>query len=217
MIRHDNANVTEATMNDRALLRALTSIATIAVALLAAAPLGAQNSVRMEDPASGTGVIWWVVGAGGALGADGDRGEVLSATVGQAAIDRASEPGQAAYYGYWLPSHNATSSVELDNAGVVYANALAVRVAPNPFVTMTTISYSLPARAHVFVRVFDLVGNPVRTLADETREAGTQSVQWDGRDDRGEPASSGAYLYTIETGSHDATVASAHGIVNLVK
>ncbi|MGH8004225.1 MAG: FlgD immunoglobulin-like domain containing protein [Limisphaerales bacterium] len=70
---------------------------------------------------------------------------------------------------------------------------------PNPFNPTTTISYSLPQRAPVRLQVFNLLGQPVRTLAEEDQAAGRHSITWDGTDDKGKILSSGIYFYRLQS------------------
>lgn len=73
---------------------------------------------------------------------------------------------------------------------------------PNPFNPTTMINFSLGAREHVTVSVYDASGRLVRTLLDETRGAGSHDVQWDGRDDAGVTVGSGVYFYRLTAGNH---------------
>ena len=41
-------------------------------------------------------------------------------------------------------------------------------------------------------------------LVDEVKEPGSYSVQWDGKDDRGEFVSSGVYFYRMESGDFNS-------------
>lgn len=68
---------------------------------------------------------------------------------------------------------------------------------PNPFNPTTTIRYEIAARSHVELRVYDVSGSLVRTLVDEQMPAGAHMVQWNGRTDAGDPASSGVYFYRL--------------------
>jgi len=73
---------------------------------------------------------------------------------------------------------------------------------PNPFNPTTTISFSLPKEAPVTFEIYNMLGVKIRTLmAGQTKNAGTYSVAWDGRDDAGVSMSSGVYLYRISAGS----------------
>lgn len=70
---------------------------------------------------------------------------------------------------------------------------------PNPFNPATSIAFSLDAAGVARVTVYDLAGRLVRTLVDEPRPAGPQTVVWDGRDDEGRAVASGTYFYQLET------------------
>jgi hypothetical protein len=70
---------------------------------------------------------------------------------------------------------------------------------PNPFNPSTAINFSLAERADVTLRIHNLRGQMVRELVKGTREAGTYSVHWDGRDSIGQQVASGVYLYVLET------------------
>ncbi len=68
---------------------------------------------------------------------------------------------------------------------------------PNPFNAVTVIPYQLPYAAPVRLTVFNVLGQPVRTLVDQHQPAGAHQVIWDGTDDRGRPAASGVYFYRL--------------------
>ena len=69
---------------------------------------------------------------------------------------------------------------------------------PNPFNPSTTIVFALPYRSHVRLEIFNAIGQHVRTLCDSDLPAGTSDVVWDGRDNRGDAASSGVYFYRLK-------------------
>ena len=69
---------------------------------------------------------------------------------------------------------------------------------PNPFNPQTTIQYVLPAAARVRLVVYNALGQKVRILVDGFQPAGVQAAAWDGRDERGQDAASGVYLYRLE-------------------
>ena len=71
---------------------------------------------------------------------------------------------------------------------------------PNPFNPHTSISFDLPVRNHVRLRIYDIQGRSTATLIDETLPAGSHAVSWDGRNQSGVPLASGVYFYRIETG-----------------
>jgi murein DD-endopeptidase MepM/ murein hydrolase activator NlpD len=67
---------------------------------------------------------------------------------------------------------------------------------PNPLNSSTVIRYYLPERAHVVLKVYDLLGRQVQTLVDEEKERGLHYAVFDGA-----RLSSGVYLYYIRAGS----------------
>lgn len=72
--------------------------------------------------------------------------------------------------------------------------------APNPFTRGTTIAYSVPAAAHVRVRIFDVRGRVVATLVDGVVEAGEHAFTWDGSGTDGEWLPTGVYFARMERG-----------------
>ncbi len=74
-----------------------------------------------------------------------------------------------------------------------------IPIPSNPFNPSTTISYFLPQRSQVRLQVFNLLGQPVRTLAEGEQAAGAHSITWDGTDDKGKILSSGIYFYRLQS------------------
>jgi hypothetical protein len=69
---------------------------------------------------------------------------------------------------------------------------------PNPFNPATRISFALPEAASVTLKVYNVLGQEVVTLAQETREAGYHEVVWNGRNSLGQSVGSGVYFYRLE-------------------
>ncbi len=76
------------------------------------------------------------------------------------------------------------------------------RCHPNPFRGSTTVSFALPEPSEVEVTVYDVAGRLVRRLSPRFFAAAEQSVTWDGRDDRGRPASPGMYFIRVAAEGH---------------
>ena len=64
----------------------------------------------------------------------------------------------------------------------------------NPFNSTTLITYRVSIPGPVKLVIYNVLGQPVRTLVDETRGAGPYQVKWDGRDDAGALLSTGVYF-----------------------
>ncbi len=71
---------------------------------------------------------------------------------------------------------------------------------PNPFNPSTTIKYDLPQRSQVELKIFNSLGQLVRTLVNSQQGAGRHAIVWNGRSDEGNVVASGAYLYQLRAG-----------------
>jgi len=77
---------------------------------------------------------------------------------------------------------------------------------PNPFNPQTTIAFALKQRARVKIDVYNVSGELVKTLLDETRDAGAYSnVTWNGTNNAGQTVSSGVYFYRLVTNNFSQT------------
>ncbi|MFA6541797.1 MAG: hypothetical protein WCT99_09365, partial [Bacteroidota bacterium] len=56
---------------------------------------------------------------------------------------------------------------------------------PNPFNPATTIRYSLPKQALASITIYNILGQKVRTVVNEVKNAGTYEAEWNGRSDGG--------------------------------
>ncbi|OGC94883.1 MAG: hypothetical protein A2142_00530 [candidate division Zixibacteria bacterium RBG_16_48_11] len=72
---------------------------------------------------------------------------------------------------------------------------------PNPFNATTTIRYHLSKSSNVTLEIFNLKGQLVRVLLNNTTQpAGEHQRVWDGKNSAGVKVSSGVYLYRFKTG-----------------
>jgi hypothetical protein len=69
---------------------------------------------------------------------------------------------------------------------------------PNPFNPSTTISYQLPVNAKVKLKIFNTLGQEVRTLVNSHQSSGKHEAMWNGKDNQGSTVSSGIYIYRID-------------------
>ena len=70
---------------------------------------------------------------------------------------------------------------------------------PNPFNPATTITFDIPVKSHVTLEIFNILGQKVRLLINETKSAGTYSINWDGTDRFGTRTATGIYFYRLKT------------------
>jgi len=71
---------------------------------------------------------------------------------------------------------------------------------PNPTNPTARINYTVGTSGRVWLRIYDVSGQVVRTLVNETKQARREpyEVIWDGTDDRGKTVSSGVFFYQLE-------------------
>ncbi len=71
---------------------------------------------------------------------------------------------------------------------------------PNPFNPATTISFTLPSRSLVSLKIFDIVGREVSTIVSGELQAGSYTRQWNAA-----AFSSGVYFYRLQAGTYSET------------
>jgi parallel beta-helix repeat protein len=79
---------------------------------------------------------------------------------------------------------------------------------PNPFNPTTSIYFSVAADGapvYTTLRIYNILGQLVRTLTDEEKGEGRYIIHWDGRNDAGNEVSSGVYFYKLEAGTFSET------------
>lgn len=72
---------------------------------------------------------------------------------------------------------------------------------PNPFHDYTTIEYYLPNTTDVSIRIYDISGQLVSNLVDETMPQGNYKIRWDGKDYNGNVVKTGVYFYRMQAGT----------------
>lgn len=73
---------------------------------------------------------------------------------------------------------------------------------PNPFNLESEITYDLPKSTYVTLIVYNMLGQPVRTLVDSKMPAGSHQVIWDARDQKGQGVPSGIYIFILKSDSY---------------
>ena len=95
--------------------------------------------------------------------------------------------------------------------GIRTGNAVASRrfqlfpAQPNPFSDVAVVNYALSVGSVVTLRVYDLVGNEVKTLADEYKPAGFYTAVWNATDNNDESLPTGIYFCRLEVGDQTLT------------
>lgn len=71
---------------------------------------------------------------------------------------------------------------------------------PNPFNPNTSIDYQLPKDGLVVIKIYDILGNEIKTLINENKPAGSYTVIFNAS-----KLSSGVYIYRIAAGDFTAS------------
>jgi hypothetical protein len=123
----------------------------------------------------------------------GITGELL--TVSGATLDKVE-----AVDNFGRPVKTTLVNKVIPTAFALYANY------PNPFNPTTNISFALPVDSKVSLKLYNVAGQLVRTLVNETMPAGTHTVTWDGNNSNGEKVASGIYFYKLNAGDFSKTM-----------
>ncbi len=133
-----------------------------------------------------------VSGSGGMVAQPTNGGTyVVSGIVGQTAIEVKLGNAYTLSQGFWVDNETTQGVDEVVSFNDRVSNY------PNPFNNSTTISYELQGSAYVTVKVYDVVGNVVKTILDGYQSMGKQDLVWDGTDNTNNALSSGSYIYEV--------------------
>ena len=99
---------------------------------------------------------------------------------------------------YNLGGFNGTTGVRQQPAGENPQGFTLSQNYPNPFNPSTRIEYALPVLGHVTIKIYNILGQEIRTLVDEEQMSGHHAVEWNGVSAEGFSVSTGVYFYRIE-------------------
>jgi Tol biopolymer transport system component len=76
---------------------------------------------------------------------------------------------------------------------------------PNPFSTTTTITYKLNVQSDVNIKIYNILGQVVKSLGLTSQSRGTYGIVWDGTNNLGKRVTPGVYFYQIIAGNESKT------------
>lgn len=102
-----------------------------------------------------------------------------------------------------FPEGGSTSAD--DNHAQAPAPKLLSQNYPNPFNPSTTINFTMNKTAKANLSIYNVKGQLVKTLVNETKDFGTHNIVWNGTDSNGNTVPSGIYFYRLSTENHVET------------
>jgi hypothetical protein len=96
---------------------------------------------------------------------------------------------------------DVTAGIEDGKTGAGFVYSLSQNV-PNPFLSATSITYSLGSKERVAITVYDLSGRHICTLVNEVQAPNRYDVRWKGINERGEGVPPGVYFIRYSAGEH---------------
>ncbi|HEY9166164.1 MAG TPA: T9SS type A sorting domain-containing protein [Candidatus Kryptonia bacterium] len=114
-------------------------------------------------------------------------------------LNQRVKPDSNAHTDY-LIQYSAVTAVHEKNAADDPRSFSLLQNYPNPFNPSTTISYRVEMRSQVSLKVYNVLGEEVATLVNETKDPGEYSVKMDAS-----RFSSGVYFYRLFSGNYVST------------
>ncbi len=164
--------------------------------------------------------IWWyAVYRGDSSGFSPSESTLVAQVTGPAWVDSQVVMGATYYYrvsavnnkgygsGYSQEVEGKTGVKERREEGLPTQFVLEQNW-PNPFNAATIINYELRIKSppvHTTLKIYNILGQEVRTLVEEGKDPGYYTVLWDGRNQEGKELPSGVYLYRLKAGRFSQT------------
>ena len=105
---------------------------------------------------------------------------------------------------FYVPSTNVINftvrltSEFLDNyEDVEQAQKISLMNYPNPFNPKSTIKFSIPQKGMVELNIYNIKGQLVKTMINESLDAGIHKLDWNGIDNTNKSVVSGVYFYKL--------------------
>ncbi len=77
-------------------------------------------------------------------------------------------------------------------------NSYKIEAFPNPFFSNTTICYRLNSQSNVSLKIYNILGQEIKTLLSRNQTANEYAIKWDGTDDLGNIVANGIYFYVLQ-------------------
>ncbi len=164
--------------------------------------------LRSESPSTGTGYSWF------------DNIGVIEWTDWIDYGTIASIPHPNDYYWLQIKTTDDITSAELEYGQTIYEDyvtevddeiiSLPTRFVlhqnyPNPFNPSTTIQYEVPVNSYITLKIYNILGEEVKTLVNELQSSGSKTIVWNGKDNFSRECSSGVYFFRLQSETFSST------------
>ena len=93
-----------------------------------------------------------------------------------------------------------TNVAEASTAQAIPTSFTVFQNYPNPFNPETIIKYELPKTSQIVLKVYNMLGQELKTLVNAKQPAGYYNVTWNGKDSSANLLPSGVYIFRIKAG-----------------
>ncbi|UCE06699.1 MAG: FG-GAP repeat protein [bacterium] len=162
--------------------------------------------IFLGDPNFGVNNYFTIDGEAGSFSHFGAAGLALGDITGDGINDFAisapnyGQTGSGKIYLY-EGSADITVGIKKQAANVPSSYSLKQNY-PNPFNPETVIEYNLDKPGQVVLKIYNNLGQEIKTLVNEKEATGFHKINWDGTDSNGQKVGSGIYFYKIEAEGH---------------
>jgi hypothetical protein len=95
---------------------------------------------------------------------------------------------------------------KIDNISTKPPNTFALKQNyPNPFNPTCNINYQVPKSSKVKITVYNVLGEKISVLFDDSKNPGYYQLKWDGKNKHGNTCATGIYFYKMEAGDYIKT------------
>jgi hypothetical protein len=172
------------------------------------AAIGLQGEVDLGDEPFFV-VMAVILNYGGTLGAESEGTKPYHVFTAAS-----SQPGpDGEHFGWFIRSASVwieavvkyydATEIEQDHNSKGPGSYVLFQNYPNPFNSTTDIRYQIAdgrSPSHTTLKIYNLLGQEVRTLVDKQKAAGDYTDTWDGRDASGQAVASGVYFFSLTVG-----------------
>jgi hypothetical protein len=109
---------------------------------------------------------------------------------------------------YVTKIYKPDSATSVNNDEIILSGIKLYQNYPNPFNPYTNINFEINEFSTVSLKVYNILGKEIKLLLEENLPAGEYTIQWDGKDSKGNLLPGGVYFIQITAGEFRHTIKS---------